>query len=448
MGHTYLVTSLNKIIAMKKFLLSVTCILCISGICYAGSISISGASQVCPYQDYTYDISSSFLFGTCGTPNWWIHDSNGLIASGSGSHVTYSFPAPANQTYTISAVISGGLGCFSTATTAKQITTKYPEPSISGPSKLCPGATGVYTASVSAPLDCFHHSYDWQTPAGWTATTNSSGSQLTLTAPYSTSGNYYNVSARTSYTDRNEYGDFNSKSVYAGPPNFIVAQINGPYSLSQNSTGTWTAHMTGNNTNCISSGGYTYKWYYRIPSTGWVLAGGNSASFSRSIGLNAYLQLKLEVSFGALSSVYYTSVSCSNCGSGGGGGGGPISTPDLPIANRGDKYLSIAGGPASNQVINDDEAVDEKGVQSIEFTILEEQVQVFPNPASDKVSIMIPNVELGTAIGILNLNGKLVKSHIVNTQITEINLTGILPGVYVLQISSTKGQFTQKLIIR
>ncbi len=71
-----------------------------------------------------------------------------------------------------------------------------------------------------------------------------------------------------------------------------------------------------------------------------------------------------------------------------------------------------------------------------------EKIQIYPNPANDK--LFINNLSPNSTISIYNLNGQLVLSR--ELSISEIDISQLLPGVYSAKITSTTGVITQKLI--
>lgn len=71
---------------------------------------------------------------------------------------------------------------------------------------------------------------------------------------------------------------------------------------------------------------------------------------------------------------------------------------------------------------------------------------VYPNPAKDQFSVVIENDEVEVeAISILDNHGRLVKLAAAN--VNQINVSDLVNGVYVVQITTDKGLSTQKLII-
>jgi hypothetical protein len=77
-------------------------------------------------------------------------------------------------------------------------------------------------------------------------------------------------------------------------------------------------------------------------------------------------------------------------------------------------------------------------------------LQVYPNPANEKIDIWIPETLFGSITLTLNdLSGRtLFKQNIPNAGTKySIDLTGMTPGMYLLNVSSEKNTFLKKVII-
>ncbi|MCB9227372.1 MAG: T9SS type A sorting domain-containing protein [Chitinophagales bacterium] len=73
-------------------------------------------------------------------------------------------------------------------------------------------------------------------------------------------------------------------------------------------------------------------------------------------------------------------------------------------------------------------------------------IVVAPNPAKDKVSISLKNINESTTVSIYNMLGKKVyQAQFMQT--TEINLSKFNTGVYLIQLENQKGKATKKLIV-
>lgn len=87
----------------------------------------------------------------------------------------------------------------------------------------------------------------------------------------------------------------------------------------------------------------------------------------------------------------------------------------------------------------------ESQVTSIIETILEESINVYPNPAKDVLQIDISNnIEIAN-IELFDLSGKKVKKYSSNDR--NLNISGLSAGTYFLRISTTLGGLAKKVVI-
>jgi len=404
---------------MKTFLLSTILILSIYALGYAG-ISISGPSTVCPYQEYTFEIDVSFILGQCGSTQWTIKNSNGaIVASGFGDTITYAFPSPDKEVYSIRASASGGLGCFNWYGVTKYVTTVYPKPRIIGPGKLCAGGTGVFTPTVNATGICFHHKIDWKVPAGWGQSISSSG-QLILTVPSSAQNKYYILSARVWYNDRNEFGDYQNKSIWIGKPATIVAIPNGVPAI-QAPLFSWV------NINAASTGASTYNW--------WV----NNSSALSLISNNGTIATIECMETGR----YYVYVNSANsCGT--------STNMQIPIDVTTGGGGLFSGGKGGGQYRMANETDLESEIASSELEVEVDNSLIYPNPANDEITVLIKNSnnEVPASIYLVDLKGQVVLTKTVSESETTLNVSDFDDGIYFVRIKNEYGIIIKKLIIQ
>jgi len=70
-------------------------------------------------------------------------------------------------------------------------------------------------------------------------------------------------------------------------------------------------------------------------------------------------------------------------------------------------------------------------------------IKVYPNPTSNFITIENNNAEQFLSIDLLDYAGKHIKS--IDSQNTSINLSDLAPGIYLLQITTEKGNFCEKI---
>jgi uncharacterized repeat protein (TIGR01451 family) len=108
-------------------------------------------------------------------------------------------------------------------------------------------------------------------------------------------------------------------------------------------------------------------------------------------------------------------------------------------------YIYFDYNPAvpTNQTIN----TFVTGATSVDETATESDVYLYPNPATNKITVLIPNLFLHDGlISISNIHGQLVIQQAIMLQKTEIDLSGLAKGVYILKFIAEKKSFVRKII--
>jgi len=80
--------------------------------------------------------------------------------------------------------------------------------------------------------------------------------------------------------------------------------------------------------------------------------------------------------------------------------------------------------------------------------VKEIETNVFPNPATDKITINVPAKSVSTAIGmeIINIRGQVVKSLKINDNSVNMDISDLSKGVYIIKIQTDKEIVTKKFI--
>ncbi|MFT4535737.1 MAG: PKD repeat protein [Saprospiraceae bacterium] len=75
-------------------------------------------------------------------------------------------------------------------------------------------------------------------------------------------------------------------------------------------------------------------------------------------------------------------------------------------------------------------------------------MKVYPNPASDYLTISIENtLRDDIKLSIIDVQGKIIASEVINTSNHTINTTNLLNGTYMLRLSSNDASFLKKIVI-
>ena len=76
---------------------------------------------------------------------------------------------------------------------------------------------------------------------------------------------------------------------------------------------------------------------------------------------------------------------------------------------------------------------------------LENQVSLYPNPASTLINIELVDIT-ATRVTILDMNGKILQSENIFDNKTTINISKLVSGIYFLQITTDKGKVSKKIV--
>jgi len=79
---------------------------------------------------------------------------------------------------------------------------------------------------------------------------------------------------------------------------------------------------------------------------------------------------------------------------------------------------------------------------------LDKSFSIYPNPASDRVTIEFPEYNNVISIRMMDVNGRIVQTHdYKNTSMVSLQLNDLPQGIYFLQAFTDKGNFTKKILI-
>ncbi len=84
-----------------------------------------------------------------------------------------------------------------------------------------------------------------------------------------------------------------------------------------------------------------------------------------------------------------------------------------------------------------------------EFPYGEQQMEIFPNPATDRVNVVFSQPFETGVVKLFDLQGKMVfiQKLAANTLALEVPVSNLIPGTYILNAIVDSGQFTQKIVI-
>lgn len=86
-------------------------------------------------------------------------------------------------------------------------------------------------------------------------------------------------------------------------------------------------------------------------------------------------------------------------------------------------------------------------VNSKDVSINSDQIIIFPNPVSDKLTVNISDMEGEVTLEIRDMSGSLISTNIVTNQITEFDVSSISAGMYLLHIRNKQGCIASRFVV-
>ena len=333
----------------------------------------------------------------------WIAPAGMTIVSGQGTNtITVSFgSAFITSSLKVRAVTTCGASLYKLFQ-VKRVAPARPTALTAPATKACPGDVVVYTATAMAGAT----TYNWTAPTGATVTAGQGTNIATITF---NSG--FTASGVVSVTASNGCGVSlaKTKAIALNTIPLTPSVITGTRTVSQNQTAVPYS--------VVNVAGVTYNW--TIATNFGTIASGQG---SNAITVNAS---------NIIGTGYTMSVTASNgCGT----------SPVRAIAN-----LKIVAGVSALELAETPSTELEKTdlVSAANMTI-------FPNPASDIVTLQMENIEEGTVaqITIFDLTGKQVFNMQSTSNLQTIDVSQFAKGMYVIHVNTATENFVQKLQVK
>ncbi len=384
-------------------------------------------------------------------PNYQWSNNGGAIPGATSA----SYVATASGSYTVT--VSDNTGCGRTSVARAVTVNSLPVASISGQNPFCVGSSTVLNASPTAAGNIYR----------WTR-----GSQpLAVTTPQ------YNTATVGSYTLKVT----DANGCVGISPAFALTSTTPPgvFNLTANSATTLCAGgsvMLSPNPTANFSGFSTYQW----SNNGVAIAGATSAMYTATVTGNYTIAVSDNAGCGRTSVARPVTVNTAATappatitplGSTTIGAGGSVtlqanagtgytyqwfmdnvavsgSTGRNITANTGGSYtVRVTSGSCSNLssavVVTETGAKESRGVTSGSDGVLEGyfSFSAFPNPADDRVTLRTNGaVSQKATVQVMTLTGAAVKEVEMKEGQTEIDLSGMASGVYLLRYKDAEGR--------
>jgi hypothetical protein len=80
------------------------------------------------------------------------------------------------------------------------------------------------------------------------------------------------------------------------------------------------------------------------------------------------------------------------------------------------------------------------------YETFEQLINIYPNPANDWVTVSVPSVLLGTTYTLTNAVGQVLQHSTITSTQLEIAMGDYSKGLYYLQVATTVGSVTKKIV--
>lgn len=361
---------------------------------------VTGAVYACDY--LTSGTTTYSTPAVAGSTFEWVAPTGMTIVSGQGTNsITVSF---GSAFVTSNLKVRAVNGCGSSAYKffqVKRLAPATPASLTSTFGKACPGDAITFTSATMPGAT----SYNWTAPAGATVTTGQETNIATITF---NSG--FTATGIVSVTASNGCGVSiaKTKTMSLNTP-LTPSVITGTRTVSQNQTAVPYS--------VVNVAGMSYNW----------TVASNFGSIATGQGNNAITVNATNI----IGTGYTMSVRATNaCGT----------SPVRAIAN-----LKIVAGSSALQLAETSASQLEK---TDLITIV--NVAIFPNPASDFVTLQLENIEEGTVahVTIFDLTGKQVFNMQSNSNLQTIDVSQFARGMYVIHVNTATENFVQKLQVK
>ena len=69
--------------------------------------------------------------------------------------------------------------------------------------------------------------------------------------------------------------------------------------------------------------------------------------------------------------------------------------------------------------------------------------KIYPNPAYDALNVVVPGLN---GVRLIDMNGQILREFVSLSDAMRLDLSGINPGIFQLQISAAKKTYSQKVV--
>lgn len=118
-----------------------------------------------------------------------------------------------------------------------------------------------------------------------------------------------------------------------------------------------------------------------------------------------------------------------------------LGNPDMS-ASKGRSYIDTIQGYLNPRIYV---ALNLGNALSV-YNVMDHSTKIYPNPAKNNITITNSNFVINS-VELYNISGQKVKSKIINSMQTNLNLSGLEKGIYILNINSNDTSIKRKVVI-
>jgi hypothetical protein len=74
-------------------------------------------------------------------------------------------------------------------------------------------------------------------------------------------------------------------------------------------------------------------------------------------------------------------------------------------------------------------------------------IELYPNPASDFVTVEIPDIKAKVQVSVYSADGKMLHSETITQSLTQVDVSYLKPGIYILRFDSEGEVATRRLVV-
>ena len=126
--------------------------------------------------------------------------------------------------------------------------------------------------------------------------------------------------------------------------------------------------------------------------------------------------------------------------------GGTTSETISYTAAAGTYYARVYGYSGAMNATNCYTLKVQLGTASKGEELITQKISVFPNPVKDVVTVKIPDLQSNANIKVFDMYGRMVMQQNSSQQLTQLNVSKLTSGVYIVRVKNAEQEISIKII--